>query len=170
MKDIVKQFEESISKLTPEEFKKIWDEIEAEIGTDYPVFNTKTNCFEYKINNTETLEKAIEENYWNTITLCEDSDNTNMKYVEELINTSFINGVEFAQQWISVKDKLPITYKTGDWDGKRSDLVICKLDNDKYCIARLYSGKIDGFEYNDWLDEDNDISYNVTHWRYLELK
>ena len=38
MKDIVKQFKEFISKLTPEEFKKIWDEI----GTDYPVFNTKT--------------------------------------------------------------------------------------------------------------------------------
>ena len=32
MKDIVKQFKESISKLTPEEFKKIWDEVEA----DYP--------------------------------------------------------------------------------------------------------------------------------------
>ena len=41
MKDIVKQFKESISKLTPEEFKIIWDEIEAEIGTDYPVFNAK---------------------------------------------------------------------------------------------------------------------------------
>lgn len=38
MKDIVKQFKESISKLTQEELKKIW----VEIGTDYPVFNAKT--------------------------------------------------------------------------------------------------------------------------------
>ena len=59
MENIVKQFKESISKLISEEFKKIWDEIEAEIGTDYPVFNAKTNCFEYKINNTETIENGV---------------------------------------------------------------------------------------------------------------
>ena len=112
MKDIVKQFKESISKLTTEEFKKIWDEIEAEIGTDYPVFNAKTNCFEYKINNTETLEKAIEENYWNTITLCEDSNNTDITYVKELINTSFINGVRFAQKWTYIEEELPNYYQT----------------------------------------------------------
>ena len=93
---------------------------------------------------------------------------TDSEYIQA--KQDFKAGVEFAQQWISVKDKLPITYKTGDWDGKRSDLVICTLDNAKYCIARLYSGKIDGFEYNDWVDEDDDVSYKVTHWRYLELK
>lgn len=51
MKDIIKEFKKSISKLTSEEYKKIWDEIESEIGTDYPVFNAKTNCFEYKLEN-----------------------------------------------------------------------------------------------------------------------
>ena len=159
MKDIVKQFKESISKLTTEEFKKVWDEIEAEIGTDYPIFNAKTKCFEYKINNTETIEDSALD-YVNS---------TSITFPEDAVKKAFKSGVEFAQQWISVKDKLPITYKTGDWDGKRSDLVICTLDNAKYCIARLYSGKIDGFEYNDWVDEDDDVSYKVTHWRYLEL-
>ena len=57
MKDIVEQFKKSISKLTPEEFKKVWDEIETEIGTDYPVFNAKTNCFEYKLNNIEAISQ-----------------------------------------------------------------------------------------------------------------
>ena len=57
MKDIVKQFKKSLSELTPEEFKKVWDEIEAEIGTDYPIFNSKTNCFEYEINNTEVINQ-----------------------------------------------------------------------------------------------------------------
>ena len=60
MKDIVKQFKQfkkSLSRLTPEEFKEIWGEIEAEIGTDYSIFNDKTNCFEYEINNTEAINQ-----------------------------------------------------------------------------------------------------------------
>ena len=138
MKDIVKQFKESISKLTPEEFKKIWDEIEAKIGTDYPVFNAKTNCFEYKINNTETLEKAIEENYWNTITICENSNNTDIEYVKELINTSFINGVEFAQRWISIEDELPEYYQRVLADNGEYMSVVARVsdgDEDFYSIC-----------------------------------
>lgn len=157
MKDIVKQFKESISKLTPEEFKKIWDEIEAEIGTDYPVFNAKTNYFEYKINNTETLEKAIEENYWNTITICEDSNNTDITYIKELINTSFINGVRFAQKWTYIKEELPNYYQT------------VLADNGEYMavVARVSDGDD---EYYSIYGTDIIMSPDPIKWRQIQLK
>ena len=165
MKNIVKQFKESISKLTPEELKKIWDEIETEIGTNYPVFNAKTNCFEYKINNTETLEKAIEENYWNTITACEDSNNTNIKYVKELINTSFINGIKFAQRWISVDDELPPC--------SDEDILIKGVDNrgiEGMCdIGYMHSSPNNIPNKENFIFLSGEI-IKVTHWRYLELK
>lgn len=140
MKDIVKQFKESISKLTPEEFKKIWNEIKwcSQSEIDYPVFNTQTNYFEYKINNTETLEKVIEKNCWNTITACEDSDNTNIKYVEELINTSFINGINFAQRWTYIEDELPQYYQNVLADNGEYMAVVARVsdgDEDFYPIC-----------------------------------
>ena len=157
MKDIVKQFIESISKLTPEEFKKFWDEIEFRIGTDYPVFNAKTNCFEYKINNTETLEKAIEENYWNTITIYEDSNNTDITYIKELINTSFINGVKFIQKWTYIEEELPNYYQ------------IVLADNGEYMavVARVSDGDEDFYPI---CGTDVIMSPDPIKWRLIELK
>ena len=145
MKDIVKQFKESISKLTPEEFKKIWDEI----GTDYPVFNTKTNYFEYKINNTETIEQAAED-YANSF-----------EYNDYTIETesAFKAGVEFAQRWISVDDELPNYYQ------------IVLADNDKYkymaIVARVSNGDEDFYPI---CGTDFIMSPNPIKWRPIELK
>lgn len=56
--------------------------------------------------------------------------------------------------WISVEDRLPICYQTGDWDGKRSELVLC--ENSKgYHIAVLYEGVMDGCKFSDWFDKDD---------------
>ena len=51
MKDIVKQFKESISKLTPEEFKKSGMKLRLKLLII--LYLIKTKCFEYKINNTK---------------------------------------------------------------------------------------------------------------------
>lgn len=156
MNNIVKQFKKHISEITPEEFKKIWDEIEAEIGTDYPTFNTKTNCFEYKINNTE-LEKVIEENYWNTITICENSNNTNITYVKELINTSFINGIKFAQKWIDIEEEEPEYYQR------------VLADNGEYMavVARVSDGDEDSYPI---VGTDFNMYPDPIKWRPIELK
>lgn len=89
----------------------------------------------------------------------------------ECAEARFKAGVEFAQQWISCEDELPIAYENGDWTGERSDFVICQLKNDKYCIARLYSGKIDGFQFDDWVDSDDNYLINnvVIAWRPIQL-
>ena len=147
MKDIVKQFKESISKLTPEEFKKVWDEIEAETGTDYPVFNAKTKCFEYKINNTETLEDSALD-YVNS---------TSITFPEDAVKKAFKSGVEFAQRWISVDDELPNYYQ------------IVLADNDKYMaiVARVSNGDE---EYYSIYGTDIIMSPDPIKWRPIELK
>ena len=164
MKDIVKQFKKSLSELTPEEFKKVWDEIEAEIGTDYPIFNAKTKCFEYKINNTETLEQAIEDIKEYLIGLCEapnyEEDNYTAGYIaaiDEKTSEIFKAGVEFAQRWISVDDELPNYYQ------------IVLADNDKYMaiVARVSDGDE---EYYPICGTDVIMSPDPIKWRPIELK
>ncbi len=55
--------------------------------------------------------------------------------------------------WINTKENTPITYKTGDFDGKNSDPVLV-VDNDcKISIAYLCEGFMDGSEFSDWYDE-----------------
>lgn len=54
----------------------------------------------------------------------------------------------------------PIAYESSEmWDGKRSNLVLAKSCLDEYHVARLYSGFMDGHEFNDWCDK-NDCQIN----------
>ena len=164
MKDIVKQFKKSISKLTPEEFKKVWDEIEAEIGTDYPVFNAKTNCFEYKINNTETIEQAAEDIKEYLIGLCEapnyEEDNYASGYIaaiDEKTSEIFKAGVEFAQSWVDINKESPQYYQT------------VLADNGKYMavVARVSDGDEDFYPI---CGTDCIMSPDPIKWSPIELK
>ena len=70
-------------------------------------------------------------------------------------------------RWIPIEEKYPICYESGEWDGLRSEEIIFKCKNgDKY-IGRLYSGFLDGSEYNDFTDISSFIIPNVTEWRFL---
>ena len=83
---------------------------------------------------------------------------------EPFIQIGFIVGAEFAQRWIPVEEELPICYESGDWDGRRSDFVLVKTLDGGWYKAKLYSGTIDGSEFNDWVNE-NDNLLNVIYWR-----
>jgi len=84
---------------------------------------------------------------------------------------AFRAGVEFAQQWHSVEKELPTTYKNETFGGILSDYVICKLENDKYCIARIYTGKFDGIKCNDWIDSNGNYLKDdkVISWKPIQL-
>jgi len=67
--------------------------------------------------------------------------------------------------WISVEDKTPIAYETGDWDGQRSDLFLCEDVMSEYHLAHLY-------EYHDgqveWYDkEDFGLRHEIVKWMPL---
>lgn len=61
---------------------------------------------------------------------------------------AFESGVEFAQRWIPVEEKLPEKFKQ----------VIVKLEN--------------GWHTCTWITEDGTFAFNVkpTHWRHIDLK
>jgi len=73
------------------------------------------------------------------------------------------------EEWIDVKEKLPICFEDGDWDGKRSSQCLVKLDNGLFDVAVLYSGVMDGSEFADWYDNHDDDfgSVKVTHWKEI---
>ena len=65
---------------------------------------------------------------------------------------------------------LPICCETGPWDGKRSDFVLACFDGLNPITARVYAGRMDGFEFEDWYDaDDNSINAKVEKWMYLPL-
>jgi len=64
--------------------------------------------------------------------------------------TSFIDGVEFAQRWISIEEELPPLY---------IDIVCKELSG--YDCYKIFSSK----------ERDKKIVMNgITHWRPIELK
>ena len=83
----------------------------------------------------------------------------------------FKAGVRFVQEkanLIPVEIEMPLAYETGDWDGKRSDVVIVKTRKDEYFVARLYHGFMDGSEFNDWYSEDDfEVPEEVVAWSEL---
>lgn len=70
--------------------------------------------------------------------------------------------------WISVEDEMPIAYKTGVWDGQKSDLVLTyNAVDDTHCIATLYEGYLDGNHFKDWYHVDDFEIPTPTHWKPL---
>ena len=74
--------------------------------------------------------------------------------------------VESVTQWVAVSKHTPICYKTGDWDGKRSDLVIVKDVEGKYHLANRYEYFDGQFEWYD--NEDYGLRHEVIQWKPIE--
>ena len=69
--------------------------------------------------------------------------------------------------WINIKtDKRPLCYQTGDWDGKKSDVILCYNEyEDELFTATCYEGTMDGDNFFECYDEnDFEVTEQVTHW------
>lgn len=67
--------------------------------------------------------------------------------------------------WISVKKQKPICWETGDWDGKRSDLVLCIDKKGEKYLAKCYEGTMDGSHFFEWYDKnDFELQVEITRW------
>lgn len=59
----------------------------------------------------------------------------------------------------------PITYRSGNWDGKNSDVVIAISKEGKYFFAYFNDGIMDGEKFECWYDENEYlIEAEITHW------
>lgn len=71
------------------------------------------------------------------------------------------------QDWKDVETEMPITYETGDWDGKRSDEVVVEDNNGKKHVARLYEGFMDGSAFSEWFENDDWAINEPVRWLSL---
>jgi len=74
-----------------------------------------------------------------------------------------------SSKFILLEDKKPICYQTGDWDGKKSDQLLCKDVNGEFWIANCYEGTMDGSIFHEWYSvDDYGLQVEVTHWTSLD--
>lgn len=90
------------------------------------------------------------------------------KYHESKVKNLGICSVS-GSAFTLASEEYPATYETGAWDGKRSDVLILLLEDGKYVTGRLYSGFMDGSEFNNWYDAtDSEMELtNVEAWAVI---
>lgn len=66
--------------------------------------------------------------------------------------------------WYELKQKKPLAYKTGLFDGKKSDKVLVADGSGTYHIAEMYEGILDGFEFCNFYDRNDFEIINVKFW------
>lgn len=67
-------------------------------------------------------------------------------------------------EWINTKHLTPTCYKTGDWDGKMSDLVLCQDEKGEYHLSKCYEFR-DEIEWHD--KEDFGLRYKIIKWCFI---
>lgn len=73
-------------------------------------------------------------------------------------------------EWIYTKDRTPIGYQTGDWDGKKSDEVIAEDKNGTRYLAHIYEGVMDGSHFIEWYDDNGyNIDAEIVRWLHIPL-
>jgi hypothetical protein len=72
------------------------------------------------------------------------------------------NQLEF-NAWKIVKNMEFLAHESGDWDGKRSDIYLGKYANGNYCLFRIYAGFLDGNDFTDYYDQ-NDNSIDIPNY------
>ena len=66
--------------------------------------------------------------------------------------------------WISIQKSKPLAYKTGCWEGKKSDPILVCTIGGKYHVVEMYEGILDGNEFLDFYDDRDFEIKNVFLW------
>ena len=70
--------------------------------------------------------------------------------------------------WNNIKDKKPLAYKTGGWDGKKSDQILVCTHSGGYHVAEMYEGILDGSEFCNFYDDGDWEIRNVAFWMEID--
>jgi hypothetical protein len=68
--------------------------------------------------------------------------------------------------WYKVQNKKPIAYKSGCWDGKKSDPVLVQTKDGRFVVAEMYEGVLDGNEFCEFYDGDFEVK-GVSCWTHI---
>jgi len=71
-------------------------------------------------------------------------------------------------KWNYTKDRKPIAYKTGNWDGKNSDYVLAQDEKGNSFVAYFNEGFMDGSVFEEWYDHNQyEVGKEVVRWMQI---
>jgi len=70
--------------------------------------------------------------------------------------------------WISVENRIPICCESGNWDGLRSEKVLCSDKHGNYFICNVYHGRLDGHIFTNWYDRNDFEVEDIVKWKYID--
>jgi len=92
-----------------------------------------------------------------------DRDNYSRGKIIELAKEAFTDAVN--ENWNYTDKEKPLTYITGDWDGKNSDNVVAEDKSGKQYLAYYCDGFMDGSEFSGWCTSSGwDIAVEIVRW------
>lgn len=68
------------------------------------------------------------------------------------------------------KNEFPNCWEAGEYDGRRSDIVVAQDNTGLLHVARMYRGFMDGSEFKDWYDSD-DVDFGnamIVRWKEID--
>jgi hypothetical protein len=71
--------------------------------------------------------------------------------------------------WFDFKEKKPLCYRTGGWDGRKSDPILVNTHSGSLHLACAYEGILDGSEYFEFYDDRDFEIRNVKLWAEIDL-
>jgi hypothetical protein len=96
--------------------------------------------------------------------------------LSETVKQEIIKIVENTNKWYYVNQgQLPLCYSTGDWDGKKSDIIIAETFTGEQFTCECYEGTQDGSYFFDWCQTDainkNDwlINEPIARWTKIPM-
>lgn len=88
-------------------------------------------------------------------------------FKDYVLKSEFDRVVEELTKWNKVTQYAPLAWETGNWDGKRSNVIICKDLHGIIYIARVYEAEIDGEYCREFAELNDFIIKDVVEWKYI---
>lgn len=70
--------------------------------------------------------------------------------------------------WNKLTEKKPIAYKSGLFDGLKSDKILAFTKNGKYEVVEMYEGVMDGKKFQDFYNANDFEIGNILFWTEIE--
>jgi hypothetical protein len=71
-------------------------------------------------------------------------------------------------KWRVFKDNKPHATEEGDWDGKKTALLLVQCEDYTYHVVEGYEGTIDGFYYFEFFDRFDYQIEPILRWAELD--
>lgn len=74
-------------------------------------------------------------------------------------------------EWYKPEDKKPVCYKTGNWVGSLSDIILVLTNNNEYHVCYCNEGNRNGRYFFNWIDSNTHVIINesdILEWAEIK--